>query len=98
MHRVFGRDAPVDTVEDIFFVALVMEHAKLRRIQEPAGIQTINLDEGPPLLAAVAQVNRTGRGPKRPIRSGNAPRRSSHSLPRPRRYLNHQRRFATKLR
>ena len=56
MNRIDFREVVVDPVEDIFFVAFVMEDHELGRIEKSSGVQSIGLDEVPPVLAAVAQI------------------------------------------
>ena len=51
-----GVKAVVDAVEDVLFVALVVEDGELRGIEKAAGIQAVGLDEVAPVLAAIGQI------------------------------------------
>jgi len=44
----------VDAIEDVNFVALVVEDDELGRIKEAASVETVNLNKISPVLAAVA--------------------------------------------
>ncbi len=98
MHRIRRRKLPVDAVEPIELVPLVVEHRELRRIQKPPRIQPVQLDEVPPVLSAVAQIQRRRRRPERPIRRRHRSRRRRHPLPRPRIHHNHHAGLPAKLR
>ena len=97
-HRVFRRELVIHPVKKILLVALIVEDDKLRRIQEPPRIQPVQLKEISPVLAAVRQVETAIHSPERSVRSRKTPRRLRHTLPRPRRHLDHQRCLAAILR
>ncbi len=60
-------DLKVDAIEQVLFIAFVMEDGELRRIEKAAAIQSVRGDEVAPLLASVAEVNRpTFEVPKLP--------------------------------
>ena len=56
--------AVVDAVEEVLFVALVVEDGELRRIEEAAGIEAVDLDEVAPVLAAIGKIEAAGRRPE----------------------------------
>ena len=57
-----------------------MEDGELRRIEKAAGVETINLDKVPPLLAAIGQVEARKGRPEGAIRTGDAPGRLGNAL------------------
>ena len=79
-----GREAIVHAIEDILFIALVVEDRKLRRIEKASGVKAVGLDEVAPLLSAIGQVEAGRGGTKGAIgaadaagRLGNCPGRSA---------------------
>ena len=46
---IYIRELKVQAVENVFFVALVVHHDELRRIEEPAAVQAADRDEVSPL-------------------------------------------------
>ncbi len=56
MDRVGRREGVVDAVEEVLLVALVVEDGELRRIEEAAGVEAVDLDEVAPVLAAVGEI------------------------------------------
>ena len=56
MDGVGRREAVVDAVEEVLFVALVVEDGELRRIEKAAGVQAVGLDEVAPVLAAIGEI------------------------------------------
>ena len=57
MNGVAGGDLIIHAVENILFVALVVNDGKLRRIEEAAAVQSIGRNEVSPVLASVAEVD-----------------------------------------
>jgi len=47
------RQVVVHTIEEIFFVASIVQHGKFRRIKEASAIQTAQRNEVAPLFSAV---------------------------------------------
>ncbi len=70
----------VDPVEDVFFVALVVNDGKLGRVEKPAAIQSAGGDEVSPLLSAVAEVDAEIGGAKTAVGSCNAALGRGHAL------------------
>src|ERR1700688_3556207 len=97
MNRVRRAQLAIDAIEDIQLVALRVKDNELRRIEKAPFFQAVALNEVPPVLAAITQVHRSGRRPKRAIRSRDTSGRMRDPLPRPRRNLNHKTRLAAKL-
>jgi len=62
VNRIRRRNLAIDAVEDIKFVALVVEHGELGRIEESPRIEAIDFDEVAPVLAAVAEIDGTSGG------------------------------------
>ncbi len=56
MERIGLESLIVHAVEHIFFIALVVHHGELRRIEEAAGVQPVHRNEIAPLLAAVGEI------------------------------------------
>src|SRR5260370_30303293 len=64
MKRVRRRQLAIDAIEDIQLVALGVKDDELRRIEKTSCIQTVHLNKVPPVLAAIAEVHRSGRRPE----------------------------------
>jgi hypothetical protein len=62
VERVPGSGLQVDAVEEVGFVALVMEDGELGRIEKAAGVKAVGGDEVAPVLATVGEVDRQVRG------------------------------------
>src|ERR1700727_2385858 len=90
MDRVGRSELTIDAIECIKFVAFIVEDDELRRIEKAPRIQAVDLNTVPPVLAAIAQVNRSGCGPKRTVGRGDTPCRCGDSLAGPCRYLDYQ--------
>src|SRR6267154_3543382 len=90
MERVRLRQVVIRAVKKVFLVALVMEHAELRPIEEPAALQPVRGDEIPPLLAPIRKVESDVGGAKASIGSRDAARRFRHPEARFGRYFDHQ--------
>src|SRR5580698_6526103 len=71
VHGVDAGEVVVDAVEEVLFVALVMEDDELGRIEEAAGVEAVELEEVAPVLSAVAQVNGSAGGAEGPVGAGD---------------------------
>src|SRR6202042_2698831 len=71
-------------------VSLIVKDSELRGIKEASGIQPVDLNKIPPVLAAITQVNRSGCRPKRTEGRGDTSCRRRHALSGPRRHMDHQ--------
>src|SRR5579864_1115006 len=56
MDRVRGGKLVIDSVKQIFFVALVVHHNKLRRIKESPAVQAACRNKVSPALPAIGQI------------------------------------------
>ena len=56
VNGVGGGEGVVDAVEDVLFVALVVEDGELGGIEKAAGVEAVDLNEVAPVLAAIAEV------------------------------------------
>ena len=45
----------INAVEDIFLIATIVHHNEFRRIQKPAGVQSVGGNEVAPVFAAVSR-------------------------------------------
>ena len=95
MNRIEIREVIVHAVEEILFVTLVMEDLKLRGIKKAPSVESINLDEIPPLLAAPGQIKAGRRRPESAIRAAHTAGRLGYSLSGARSSHNHQAGLAT---
>ena len=62
--RVGAGDLIVDAVEEVFFVALVVDGLVLGRVEETAGVHSVDGDEVAGLLGAVGEVEAKGGSAK----------------------------------
>ena len=56
MNRVGGGELIVHAVEQVLFIALVVEHGEFWRVEEAASVQAAYGDEVSPVLAAVRKI------------------------------------------
>jgi len=78
--RIDYRELPVDAVEDVELVALVVEDGELRRVEEAAGIQGIEFDEVAPVLTAIAEIGGHAGRPEGPEGCGDGAGGSGDAL------------------
>ena len=62
----------VNSVKEIFFVAFVVQHAELWRIEEAAAVEPAHGDEISPLVISVTEIETAGCRSKRTVRAGYA--------------------------
>ena len=62
VNGIDGSEAEVDAVEEVFFVALVVEDGELGWIKEAAGVDAIQFEEVAPVLAAIGEIEAAGCG------------------------------------
>jgi hypothetical protein len=89
VNRVGAVELIVHAIEQIFFVALVVEHYEFRRIEKAASVQTAYRDEVPPVLATVRKFGFHVGCSERPVRSAHTAVRGGHALTGPRGRYNH---------
>ena len=94
MNRIRAGYIVVDSVKQVFFIALVVDGVKFRWVEKPAAVQSARSNEVSPLLAAEGQPETTTDRAKAAIGRVNRALRLGHSEARLRRHLNHQARFA----
>ena len=66
-----SRELVVQAVEEVFLVALVVQHLEFGRIEESAGVQPAEGDEVAPLLASVSDVRVERRRAEAAVRGGH---------------------------
>ena len=71
----------IDAVEHVFFVAVVVDNAEFRPIEEATGIQAVGGDEVSPILAAVGEVAVHIRRSEGAVRGGHVAVRRSRPSP-----------------
>ena len=89
MQRIEIRDLQVHTIENILFVAAVVDRRELRRIEETAAVQPIGRDEIPPFLPTIRQVETCIDSAKASVRGRQGSVRGGHSLSGARRHFDH---------